>query len=567
MNTRVLFSLFIFAFLLSQIQTKNVRTLDELIIDTEKATVRLHDDILQKYKIQCDLDCTKDCNWHSCSNLSKKLSCDEKYPNSACNSNCRGSKIDKNQSGILLANKYNTISPNDEDVKRTICYSQSMTEVAKDNHDDNDSLLWQYYGSSEGVFRNWPLNGQCGPYDPRVRPWYSLATSDAKNVFILYENSSYMTTSNRSTLAIEVVSRILDTINNVDIVGFMNYNERTLPLYTYTTTGSSTSKTKIINHIEGLVGYDGTNLEGAINDLYDYIRKSENNGNLLKSDTVIFIVSSGIVSNGENRKNNLLSLISTLNNQTIDGFTVGAAIYPILIGTNETSITFFRELACQENGIYSNITSSSQINDVIQNGYSRAMELNKTNNYVTWTEPYEDSSGAGTVVSCAKAVFDDSVTPKRLLGVVAIDIKLNQVLALTDLSSLTSTLTNRSRKEFLSLSASNCQMDELRATTDKCIADSVRATQCANIPSIQVDVTQCSSNITDKIFCGEDKNTLEIYTSLPREYSCCFDCYNFNRDAVISSVVIAVGMILIIVVLLLCCLNISHKIDDLENQK
>lgn len=54
-----------------------------------------------------------------------------------------------------------------------------------------------YFGSSHGLVRIFPgeyrgVDDKCDEYDPRTRPWYTIAASGAKNVVILLDKSSSM---------------------------------------------------------------------------------------------------------------------------------------------------------------------------------------------------------------------------------------------------------------------------------------------------------------------------------------------------------------------------------------
>ena len=58
----------------------------------------------------------------------------------------------------------------------------------KSNWDLDDSLRWQYFGSSTGLMRLYPARewdtnfaGFYNDYDPRVRNWYIAATSGPKD--------------------------------------------------------------------------------------------------------------------------------------------------------------------------------------------------------------------------------------------------------------------------------------------------------------------------------------------------------------------------------------------------
>lgn len=68
-------------------------------------------------------------------------------------------------------------------------------------------------------------SGECGEYDPRIRPWYVAASSGPKDVVILLDISSSMQNQGRLDLAKDAVESVLNTMNDhtfVNVVTFSN---------------------------------------------------------------------------------------------------------------------------------------------------------------------------------------------------------------------------------------------------------------------------------------------------------------------------------------------------------
>ena len=86
-----------------------------------------------------------------------------------------------------------------------------------------------YFGSSRGIFREFPGNyhgndnNQCDDYDPRYRPWYTIAASGAKNVIILLDKSGSMTKSGKLEVAKNAVASLIDTLSISDNVGIIAF--------------------------------------------------------------------------------------------------------------------------------------------------------------------------------------------------------------------------------------------------------------------------------------------------------------------------------------------------------
>jgi hypothetical protein len=84
-----------------------------------------------------------------------------------------------------------------------------------------------YFASYRGLFREYPGeyrgddNAQCDDYDPRNRPWYTSASSGAKNIIILLDISSSM--MNKSQDAITIAISLIYSLGISDNVGVIAF--------------------------------------------------------------------------------------------------------------------------------------------------------------------------------------------------------------------------------------------------------------------------------------------------------------------------------------------------------
>lgn len=90
-----------------------------------------------------------------------------------------------------------------------------------------------YFGSNRGLFRRFPgeyraRNERCDPYDPRIRPWYTIAASGAKNVLVLIDKSSSMRKVEED--AKFAASAMIDTLSISDNVGVITFTNDTTVL-------------------------------------------------------------------------------------------------------------------------------------------------------------------------------------------------------------------------------------------------------------------------------------------------------------------------------------------------
>ncbi|KAI1234430.1 Voltage-dependent calcium channel subunit alpha-2/delta-3, partial [Lamprotornis superbus] len=110
-----------------------------------------------------------------------------------------------------------------------VYWSESLNKVFVDNFDRDPSLIWQYFGSAKGFFRQYPgikwepdENGVIA-FDCRNRKYIQAATSP-KDVVILVDVSGSMK-GLRLTIAKQTVSSILDTLGDDDFFNIIAYNE------------------------------------------------------------------------------------------------------------------------------------------------------------------------------------------------------------------------------------------------------------------------------------------------------------------------------------------------------
>lgn len=535
-------------------------SLTTLLNDSEASVQRLADDLILSFRGRCTAKC--ECSYHMCSNrFFDRLTCDARYTKNECAGyECQGSLISRSdRSGFTLANRFSQVSINSNLVRRSICYTNDLQNTFEQNA-NNEDILSQYVGVTDGTFRSYPGLAFCDAYDPRFRPWYAAASTGAKNLLILYENSNQMNLSNKDQVAKEFLNRLLDTVNNVDQVAFISFNTSTTNVNQYFVQGSATEKARIKAFYDGLTGLGNADVQNAFESAYSYIRSSKTNGNLLDADIFIVSLTTGELSAGEGDVNTILNRISNLNGDNSSGFTVNARNFPVLVG-NRVDDSWFVSLACQGRGIYNRITNSDSTAVAI-NDYLQVLVYNNNNSNIVWTEPYNDATGFGQIATAARAVYDTNVTPNRLIGVVAIDLKVTKLLQFGSLESITNTLRTRSRNSVTRITWNNCELDVMRSTERKCLSEANRQAQCSGTIVINPNPDDCSG-VVEQVFCDKDAG-FTVLNSISIDQRCCTKCRIINEEAVIASVVVAGFLLIIIVVLVIVIAGKSKRIRELE---
>uniref|UniRef100_A0A8C5BE17 Calcium channel, voltage dependent, alpha2/delta subunit 3 n=1 Tax=Gadus morhua TaxID=8049 RepID=A0A8C5BE17_GADMO len=110
--------------------------------------------------------------------------------------------------------------------------------VFVENFERDPSLIWQYFGSAKGFFRQYPgvkwhpdEHGVIG-FDCRNRKWYIQAATSPKDVVILVDVSGSMK-GLRLTIARQTVSSVLDTLGDDDFFNIIAV-DRPTPIFIYT---------------------------------------------------------------------------------------------------------------------------------------------------------------------------------------------------------------------------------------------------------------------------------------------------------------------------------------------
>jgi voltage-dependent calcium channel alpha-2/delta-3 len=116
------------------------------------------------------------------------------------------------------------IPRNDPKTINTVVFTKALDEIFKLNSARDQSLRWQYFGSSQGLIRLYPARewdtnfaGFYNDYDPRVRNWYIAATSGPKDVIIVIDCSLSMS-GKKFDIAKSVAKAVIDTLTSHDYV-------------------------------------------------------------------------------------------------------------------------------------------------------------------------------------------------------------------------------------------------------------------------------------------------------------------------------------------------------------
>ncbi|KAK1799584.1 hypothetical protein P4O66_000465 [Electrophorus voltai] len=303
----------------------------------------------------------------------------------------------------------------DPDIVNGVYWSEALNKIFVDNFEKDPSLIWQYFGSAKGFFRQYPgdipyLTVAHGvkwhpdehgviSFDCRNRKWYIQAATSPKDVVILVDVSGSMK-GLRLTIARQTVSSILDTLGDDDFFNIIAYNQE-------------------VHYVEPCL--NGTLVQA------DRTNKDFNQaGRGSVCSRAIMLVTDGATEmyddvfakfNWPERK---------------------VRIFPYLIGRESAFADNLKWMACANKGYFSQISTLADVQENVMR-YLHVMSRPKVIDHehdTVWTEAYVDSAlgahrGPNPMTTVAMPVFSTKNETKNqgiLLGVVGIDIPIQELM-------------------------------------------------------------------------------------------------------------------------------------------
>jgi hypothetical protein len=115
-------------------------------------------------------------------------------------------------------------------INMTAYWTEAVNEQFRKNYDSDNELFWQYFCSSQGLFRRYPGAYWTVPqnedfFDCRLQSWYIMAAASPKDVLILLDTSGSMT-GVRLGIAKKLIEAILDTLSDNDFFNVLKFSKR-----------------------------------------------------------------------------------------------------------------------------------------------------------------------------------------------------------------------------------------------------------------------------------------------------------------------------------------------------
>ena len=467
--------------------------------------------------------CSSQCkpSYHSCSSILPSLSCNKFITLSKCV--CPGRNLNLSTTTVKLADVYSQINSNDQDIKEIICSSESLIDDFRSINSNFDNVKWQFFGSYNGVMRNFPGRDRCEVYDPRTRPWYVAAVTGAKNIILILDISGSMDGIKLEMLKISA-SNVIKTLTNSDWIGLVTFQTVAAKFQPSLIRANPENRNKMISFIKNLSAGGKTNYEQGFQSAYQIYKDSKNDeiGNFACQTNFLFFTD-GEPTEGEIDPIKLTNIVSNLEAST----NANATLISYVLG-KDIKIEVVASLSCSRNGFLLQLANESALEQAMTNYYlflSSAIYQTE----VIWTEVYSDANGAGEVTSPALSVYDTSVSPPFVLGVVAIDVLLNELLNYTDRANIEKILALRSSKSCSQSTLNECQLESMRDV--KCNLKKTSTCQ-----PIQKKASLCSNFEKENVFFSGT----QIMTKLEID-QCCSDCNKESKSDLSGGAIVGIN--------------------------
>ena len=530
MDVSISFFLIFCAFACARAEDPTADTLNAIIEDKERIVTRIADATLEVFSGECSYNCGELCAVLSCGSLLPEpgAQCRDDYGAEAvrvntCERDCTSRRLNFDQSAIRTA------SPNiTKEIITEECLTRTLDSVFIDNQEKDslsppETLRWQYVGTPTGFFRLFPFQviEQCHAYDPRIRPWYVAATSGPKDVILIIDVSSSMLNYDRLNVAQDAAITVIETLTTTDFVTVVVFNETAKQLLIpgqtdgSLLTASRDNKDALIESVSSINASGLTNFEAAFNLAFDILGSTGENSS--KCHTAILFLTDGHPNKGKTSQDYFECLVKERSQQAvIFTYTLGA------VRAETAAIT--KGIACASNGIYAHVDDGGNLREQLSQYYDYFASLRSAgHDDVTWVEPYLDYAGAGQLVTASKAVYDFEIKPARLVGVAAVDIRVDDLEIAAnesnlDFTALIKRLASRNTCPDI-ITDRKCELDLIRKNGggEACDLDSDES--CSNFEDSSSKV--CESTPGTISYCDYRENRYESDAETFHNQSCC----------------------------------------------
>lgn len=316
-----------------------------------------------------------------------------------------------------------------------ICSSFPADEYMMRSYDDAKSY-WtnkyevlppqMYYGNDDGVFRMYPGTPEECPYgqseyDPRIRPWYVAASTGPKDIILVLDTSASMSTADRINIMKEAAKRVINTLGISDYFSVVEFNSYANQIGMRGEVGvlqraTDENKNNMLRAIDDLSPNGGTDFQKGFKMAYDIFDASENAESASGCHQAILFLTDGMGGSD--------SLFDLLDDQVVkydEKSKPPPVIFTYTFG-NGVDSSVPQKIACDYKGIWSAVEDGGDLAKSMGAYYKYfAYAGLSEDDFVAWVAPYKYSTTGELGTTASAPVYDRSVDPPILAGVVGLD--------------------------------------------------------------------------------------------------------------------------------------------------
>ena len=265
-------------------------------------------------------------------------------------------KINRNESTIQVPiNVYKQ----EIAMNMTAYWTEALDNQFKKNYDQDEDLFWQYFCSSNGLFRRYPAAYWSAPdddfFDCRLQSWYIMAAASPKDVLILLDVSGSMT-GLRLEIGKRLIEFILDTFTDNDFFNVLTFSNNVQYLFNdepdYRDTFIQAGKANKLKFKEKLNTYKNTSQQGRLTEPLIKVFELFNQSNLVRSgcNKMVMIITDG-------HADDVDPIFDKYNSDK------RVRVFSFKIGRDMNDPSAIKKLACDNNGEYYHVVTLTDINE------------------------------------------------------------------------------------------------------------------------------------------------------------------------------------------------------------
>ncbi|XP_062990292.1 voltage-dependent calcium channel subunit alpha-2/delta-1 isoform X2 [Elgaria multicarinata webbii] len=316
-------------------------------------------------------------------------------------------------------------------------WTAALDEVFKRNREEDQTLLWQVFGSATGLARYYPASpwvdksqtqNKIDLYDVRRRPWYIQGAASPKDMLILVDASGSVSGLTLKLIRTSVIE-MLETLSDDDFVNVVSFNEnaQNVSCFNHLVQANVRNKKKLKEAVNKIQAKGITDYKKGFSYAFEQLLNHSHSIFRANCNKIIMLFTDG----GEEKAQEIFRKYNQDKKVRVFTFSVGQHNY------DKGPIQW---MACENKGYYYEIPSIGAIRINTQeylDVLGRPMVLaGKQAKQVQWTNVYLDALELGLVISGTLPVFNltkDQYGKQNqlILGVMGVDVSLEEIKKLT----------------------------------------------------------------------------------------------------------------------------------------